>query len=74
MFPTGLAPEQHLGEGARQADVYSLAVTLYQMLSRELPFPGPDYLDPDPKDRHATVRDFLAAFEDNIYSDIRLLY
>lgn len=38
------APEQHLGEGRRQADVYSLAATLYRMLAGELPFPGPDYL------------------------------
>ena len=39
-----MAPEHHLGEAKRQGDIFSLAVTLYQMLTGEMPFPGPDYL------------------------------
>lgn len=37
-----MSPEQLLGRSHRSNDVYSLAVTAYQMLSGELPFTGGD--------------------------------
>ena len=40
-----MSPEQHLGTEKRQGDLYSLAISLYVMLTGAFPFTGPDYLD-----------------------------
>ena len=39
-----MAPEQHLGRGAKTSDIYALGVCLYQAMTGSLPFPGPDFL------------------------------
>ncbi|MBI5244927.1 MAG: protein kinase [Elusimicrobia bacterium] len=39
-----MAPEQHLGEAHRSSDIFAMGATLYEMLTGELPFKGPDYL------------------------------
>lgn len=43
--PVYMAPEQHLGDCMPASDVYSLAVCLYEMMTGDIPFGGPDFFE-----------------------------
>ena len=51
-----LAPEQHHGRSSPAADVYAMGVTLYELLTGELPFPAGDSLAEKERARYLPAR------------------
>lgn len=52
-----IAPEQQLGTVHKQSDIFSLGVCMYQMLTGELPFKGPNFLEQKQRMSYCRLRE-----------------
>ena len=57
--PVYMAPEQHLGVARRESDVYSMGVTLFELLTGILPFSGPDFLAQKEREMYPAMTSFV---------------
>ncbi|MBI5209822.1 MAG: serine/threonine protein kinase [Elusimicrobia bacterium] len=57
-----MAPEQHHGEAVPASDVFSLGACLYEMLTGEMMFPGPDFVAQKEQRRRAASGRKLMGF------------
>lgn len=55
-----MAPEQHLGRCGATSDIYALGVCLYECLTGEIPFKGPDYLPQKERRLYAPASSLVA--------------
>ena len=65
-----MAPEQELGSYSEQSDIFSVGVCLYEMLTGELPFKGPNFLAQKREMLYKRVREIEPAIPESIESVI----
>lgn len=61
-----MAPEQHLGRYDAAADIFSAGVLLYECLTGELPFRGPDFLSQKERSTYVPVRELSPNLPDGL--------
>jgi serine/threonine protein kinase len=57
--PPYMAPEQEMGEASEKSDIFSVGVCLYEMLTGDLPFPGPNFLAQKERMKFKPVRESM---------------